>query len=438
MDFSFDKHFDAFQLDQEFIAAGPLNTFRKNSFSIFKEHGLPSAQAEEWRFTPVSMFKRTDHSIETLNDPAPVSDGFIQKKRLNDTHMIVLRLGQIDPQISDTKGLPENITLLPLIKALESTPGLLSRMEKQPPAPGQEGLKNLNLAFLNNGLYLKIPDGVILDKPLHIFYENSANGASALTHPHIIIDMGIQSEALIIEEFSSEKDQARWVNPSTDLYLGSGSNLTHIVLNNETKNTIQTSRLNVFADENSHYAGHNFNTGGSLIRQDSYINLRGEGSSSVYNALNLLDETKHCNFYSWMSHEAPNTVSSQIVKMILKDTSQGVFNGRVIVHPDAQKTDAQQSNRNLLVSPKAIVHSNPQLEINADDVKCSHGSTTGELDEEALFYMQTRGIDRQNAQALLMEGFARELLDALPLRSLKDRLEIKLNKWLSNAGDTNV
>lgn len=410
-----------------------VRTLRQASYDSIVKEGIIPGKTEEWRFTPAGVFNTGEYSVD-ISDSMALPGDFKKTKCLPETSFFLVRSGTLEFESITKKDIPGGVAINSLSEILESDPGLGEKLEGLTKLPGQDGLHDLNLAFFSDGIHVKIEKNTIVERPLHFLFENSVEDDSFLVAPFLFIEVGENSNVNIIEEYSSHVNKKRWINSETAILISENSIINHVVLNDETEKSIQSSRLTVTVRENATYSGHTFNFGGQVLRQDSHIGLEGRGSSSIYNTLSLLDGKRHFGQYTWQSHTAPDTQSRQTVKMILKDKSTGVFNGRVMVRPQAQKADARQTNRNLLVSPTAVVHSNPQLEIDAEDIKCSHGSTTGELNEDAIFYLRSRGIDIESARALLVEGFALDLVDNMPVKAAAGRVTNSLNRWLEKRG----
>jgi Fe-S cluster assembly protein SufD len=252
-----------------------------------------------------------------------------------------------------------------------------------------------------------------------------------MINPQVNIDIMASSSATIIEQYVSDTSSF-FQNTSVFASLEKNSSLYHIRIHSNSDETANISNLYVSQSDDSTYNYFQLVDGGALQRSDIYTDLKGKNATCSLSGLTLLDKKQHSATYITSDHIMPHCVSSQNFKSVLSGNSSGVFNGRTIVRQDSQKTDSKQSNKNLLLSDQAIMNSNPQLEIYADDVKCAHGSTTGALDSEALFYMQSRGINRKDAISLLIRGFVSELLNGIENEELKNHLFVKFDKWLLN------
>jgi Fe-S cluster assembly protein SufD len=281
----------------------------------------------------------------------------------------------------------------------------------------------LATACLDDGVYIRFPAGVRLRQPLHlVFLSASTDAAPVVAHPRVWIEAGRGSEAVVVQDHVSLGSGPAFTNAVTELHVGPGAKLSHLLLQREGGAVFHVSNTVAQLERDAQLSTHVISLGGRFVRNDLCVQIAGEGAEALLNGLFLCTGERLVDNHSFVDHAVPHGTSRQLYKGVLSGRSRGVFRGRVLVRPHAQKTDARQSNPNLLLSDGAEIDGKPQLEIHADDVKCSHGSAIGRVDENALFYLRTRGIDEATARALLVRGFAAEVLAALPEPALAEAL----------------
>jgi Fe-S cluster assembly protein SufD len=280
----------------------------------------------------------------------------------------------------------------------------------------------LHDAFVEDGAVVRLPRGDRLGNPLHLVFVSTGGDAPRVQHPRVIIDAGEGSEAVILQDHVSIGEGARLTNSVTQVRLGANAKIDLVLLQRESDDTFHVSQCRSVQERDSRLACHTVSLGGALVRNDLAARLSGEGAECTLRGLYVGHGDQVIDNHTWVDHAVPHCRSDELYKGVLGGASRGVFRGRVIVRPGAQKTDAVQSNPNLLLSDRAEVDTKPQLEIYADDVKCSHGSTIGQLSADALFYLRSRGIEQDAARDMLTAAFAASILEALPLPGLADAL----------------
>ena len=369
-----------------------VHPMRKKAFSKFLETGLPTKKWEDWRFTDLSSISNSNFRISEKQD-APKGDVDISQYQIDDVETIVIYNGHYLETLSS---IPAGIQLLSGLDYLEKTNWEFNSPEHSP-------FDLLNTAFMDSGMSIVVDQNVIVEKPIRMLFISSGLESLMVT-PRIHIDLGESSSATFIEHHGGDSSS----------FFQNGSTFVTLEQN---------------AD--SRYTFFQFADGSQLGRINIYNKLKGEGANSDINGLTLSNDSQHLANHIITDHQVPHCSSSQNFKTVLQDHSSGVFNGRTIVRKDAQKTDSSQSNKNLLLSKSALVNSNPQLEIYADDVKCAHGSSTGTLDKNALFYLRSRGLDVVSAKALLVRGFATELLDLVKHDGTRVFITDRFDSWLT-------
>jgi Fe-S cluster assembly protein SufD len=287
----------------------------------------------------------------------------------------------------------------------------------------QEVFSALNAAFLTDGAFVLVPRGTVLDQPIHVLYITVPGSMPTATHPRTLIVAGDESQFAVVEDYVALGDGVYFSNAVTELAVGEGSVVSHYHLQRESRQAFHVSTLRSQQGRSSSVTSHTMLMGGALTRRNVHPVLAGEGGECVINGLFMANGQQHMDNYMKVEHQSPRCESRQFYKGILDGQSHGVFHGRIIVHKDAQKTDAKQTNMNLLLSEEARADSQPQLEIYADDVKCTHGATLGPLDAKELFYLRSRGLDAGQARALLTYGFGAEILGRVRHAGVRDALD---------------
>ena len=393
-----------------------LNDYRRKSFSKFLDLGMPSKKWEDWRHTDLSFLNKNDFKISEASDLSGNID--ISKYKIKNTYTIAIINGHYVEHISNA---PKELNVLSSLEYLEKNNWEQKKKKDTP-------FDLLNTSLCDCGISFTIEHDTHIDKPIHILFIYSGV-KNLIVNPQINIDINKSSSATVIEQYASEISSF-FQNNCVFASIKENASLNHLRIFSNANKTINISNSYIDQSDDSSYKYFQFVDSGALQRSDIYNSLRGVNSTCSLSGLTLLNDNQHSATYITTDHIMPNCTSSQNFKSVLNDKSSGVFNGRTIVREDSQKTNSKQSNKNLLLSDKAKMNSNPQLEIYADDVKCAHGSTTGALDEEALFYMQSRGIDRESASALLIRGFVNELMEELDDKNLREYLFTKFDNWL--------
>jgi Fe-S cluster assembly protein SufD len=291
----------------------------------------------------------------------------------------------------------------------------------------------LNGALLDVGAVIAVPDGLALDRTIHVVHATSAAAHPTACHPRTLVVLGRASRARLVESYVGPCGAVYFTNAVTEVVLGDGAQLDHCRVQAESDAAFHVSTTSSRQGRDSAYATHAVDLGGRLVRNDVVARLHGEGGTCQLDGLILTGAAQHVDNHTLLDHAMPHCGSRELYKTILDGSSRTVFNGRIIVREGAQKTDAKQSNPNLLLSPRALAQTRPQLEIYADDVKCTHGATVGRLDEEAIFYLRSRAIPREEARALLIRAFADEILERVPSDAVREHLQGEVARRLRAA-----
>jgi Fe-S cluster assembly protein SufD len=414
----FTHRFDA---DLARVAALPqpawLSERRRALYARFQREGLPTQRHEDWKYTSLAALERADlPAAETPAGEVPAALDALASLRLV--------FGAATPWPGTAADLPQGVTLMPLAQALaQARPAALEYFGTLAEA---DALTDFNGALWDDGLYLELAPEVTLAQPIHV--RQWGGGRAQLRH---LLVLGSNSNATLVQHSLSGSNGAQFTNAVVECALGPGARLTHIELQQESPQALHIARTAAQLGAGSRYAHLALSAGGALTRNDLVLRLAGTGAECLLNGLTLGRGRSHTDHRVFIDHAEPAGKSRQLYKSVLWDRARAVFNGRVRVARGAVKTDARQASRNLLLSAEAEADSKPQLEIFADDVKCSHGAATGGLDAAQLFYLRSRGLDEAEARALLVEAFAAEVLDGLE-GSLRDALAAWLHDRLED------
>ena len=408
-----------------------LSALRTAGWARFAAAGIPHTKQEEWRFTNLAPVGRLRY--EAPRPPAAASlAAQIDPFRLAGTIEIVFVDGRFAPELS-APTLPAGARFSSLAALGESdwqriAPrfGSLARAERHP-------FVALSDALFEDGALLEIERGAVVEEPIHLLFfaaSGGREGSAPASFPRTLILAGENSQAKVVESFAGIADAAYFTAPVTELHAGPNAVVEHSKFQRESREAFHLSALALETERGANVITNSFSLGGAIVRHDIESRLTGEGSVATMNGLYLVDGRQLCDTHMRVDHVAPHCDSHELYKGILDGKSRAVFNGRIHVHKGAQKTDAKQTNRNLLLSDDALVNTNPQLEIFADDVKCTHGSTVGQLDEDAVFYLRSRGIGVEAAKSLLTYAFASDLVERAKVPALAKELREFLFHWI--------
>ncbi len=400
------------------VSEGPgwLTDLRQGAVEQFATQGLPHARLENWKYTDVKALAKRDFSLPKKVDAAEL----VAEKSLGVQGLrLVFVDGLFSPELSDLGELPKGVNVLPLADNANAAKTVLGQVA----AANFSGFTALNLASWQDGVLIDLANNAVLEQPVYLQFVSTAQENAVLIQPRILIKAGVHAQATVIEHYSGAEEAASFSNVVTEVDLADGARITHYKLQQESAKQYHVASLHVQQQRDSRFTSHNICLGGKLARQDIQVELNAEGAEVYLDGLYLGNGRQHLDNHTLVNHNAPHTNSNEDYKGILNDRSRGVFNGRAVVHRNAQKIEAHQSNANLLLSDKAEIDTKPELEIYADDVKCSHGSTTGQLDESALFALRSRGIDEAMARGLLTLAFANEVIDRIEIPEVHDQIE---------------
>ena len=408
---------------------GWLKKLREDAFARFCEAGFPTTHDEDWRFTNVSPIAKTAWQL-----PARAAD--VSREAIDAFNLpgaacqLVFVNGRFARELSSLGDFAADVRVNGLADEIKTNPGALEGHLGRYLGTQRDAFAALNTAFLNDGGFVHIRKGVVLEAPIHLLFVSTSSDVPLMTHPRTLIIAEGQSQVAIVEDYVSLGGGPVFCNTATELIAGESAVVSHYMLEREHTETYNVSTLRIQQTRSANVATHSILLGGGLVRNNVHPVLNGEGGECLINGLFIGSGKQHLDNYMLVEHAKPHCESRQFYNGILDGQAHGVFHGRIIVHKDAQKTDAKQTNRNLLLSDDAQIDTKPQLEIYADDVKCTHGATIGQIEENALFYLRSRGIDEQSARKLLLLAFANECLDRMKEDSVRGYLEGLINSHL--------
>jgi Fe-S cluster assembly protein SufD len=400
-----------------------LRQLREDAWSRFGAKGFPTTHDEDWRFTNIASLARIPFRRAPQGGAGLTAKDLERFRLAGAACQMVFVNGRFVPALSEIANLPKGMEVCALARALDCGAGGWA-----PEGCAPEGIEQhlgryadvrrdsfaaLNTALWEDGAHLRIRRGAVIEQPVHLLYVSAGRGSEIMTHPRTLVVAEEASQVAVVEDYVSIGEEAAFSNAVTELAAGQNAVVSHYLVERENLAAYNVSTLRVEQARGTNIASHSILLGGGLVRNNVHPVLAGEGAECLINGLFVGGGRQHLDNYMMVEHAQPQSSSRQFYNGILTDRAHGVFHGRIIVHKDAQKTDAKQTNRNLLLSDNARIDTKPQLEIHADDVKCTHGATIGQIEEEQLFYLRARGLDETSARNLLLYAFAAECLDRM-------------------------
>jgi Fe-S cluster assembly protein SufD len=401
-----------------------VRAMRSSALERFTQLGFPTTKNEDWHFTSVQPI------AERLFVPLTSPSGDVRRTELEpylfaDTEHCPLAVfvnGRFAPELSHLENLPPGVRVLPMARAWVEAPELARRIGSVARYDGQT-FTALNTAFLHDGALIHVAADRTVELPIHLVFVTDRHGANGVSYPRNLLVAGPNAKATVIESYAGLGDASYFTNAVTEVVVERGAALHHYKLQRESPHAYHVGTIEATQERDSHYVSFSLATGAALSRTNISTLLDGEGCGATLNGLYMLDGAQHGDHQTRIEHAQPNTFSRELYKGVLDGESHGVFNGKVYVQPVAQKTDGKQTNNTLLLSERAQIDTKPQLEIFADDVKCTHGATVGRLDEVSLFYMKSRGISADEARKLLTYAFAADVLETIAHDGVRNALE---------------
>jgi len=408
-----------------------LRERREQASRRFAEVGFPTTRQEDWRFTNIAPI--ADAKFALAEGSFAQAPALISSVAVPGSLRLAIVNGQFAAGLSDLSAMPKGVRIAGLRDgARDGTDGLEQHLGKVFNIDAHP-FAALNTSLLDDGVAIFVASGAVIETPIHIVVVTGSDlpsvasakeGDKAVTaHPRVLVVAGAHSQVRIAQTFIGAADSVYFNNAVAEIVVGEGAIVDYYTDQRESERAYHVANIQAHVEAKGVFASHAFSTGAKIQRHDIGIGLKGEGADCTMNGVYLADDEKLMDTHTSLDHAMPHCTSHEIYKGILAGKAKAVFNGRIIVRIDAQKTDAKQTNRALLLSDDATINSNPQLEIFADDVKCTHGAAVGQLDEEAMFYLQARGLTRTEARDMLLHAFAGEVLDGLKIPALREQIE---------------
>ena len=403
--------------------APALENLKQRAAERFAAVGFPTTRNEDWKFTSVAPIAQVVWQAPRVDSSHGIKTGVLEPFRLGlPVHELVFVNGRFAPGLSEVGDLPEGVVVQSLAQSMEAGSPSVEAWLGTVADIESHAFTALNTAQMADGAIVVVPRGVRVERPVHLVFLSDLKAHQAV-HPRNLVVAGESSEVTVVETYAGIQDSPYFMNAVTEVLVGANARVEHIKLERESERAFHVGTIEARQERDSRFRSFSFALGGALVRTNVYSVMAGEGSDCTMNGLYLLHESQHIDHQTRIEHAFPNCTSREVYKGILDGTSHAVFNGKVFVRPEAQKTDGKQTNKNLLLSDGAKVDTKPQLEIFADDVKCTHGATVGRLDEIGLFYLESRGISSARARRLLTYGFAAEVLGEIEQEPVRHQLE---------------
>ena len=398
---------------------------RDQAMESFYKQGIPTRKNEEYKYTPIGLMLKGEFNFSTTKN---CSDEQIEQlKFLKDAYVVIIENGIFVEGLSNLQNLPKGLTICSLVDAVTSNSPVFEKHYAQYADVNADPFIALNTAMTKDGVFIHIAKNVIIEKPIHVIHISTAS-KSTIIHPRNLIVVDENAQAKIIESFETVDSKAKtFSNALTEIVVDKHAILDHYKIQDENELGYLMNTTQVIQKKQSVFSTHTFTLSGSLVRNNLTLVLDGEHIESHLNGLYLTAGNQVVDNHTVVDHRKPNCNSNELYKGIIDGKSTATFNGKIFVRKDAQKTNAFQSNKNILLSEDGTINTKPQLEIYADDVKCSHGTSTGKLDQEKIFYLQARGIGITNAKKLLMHAFASEVVNTVKIEALREYIEDKIS-----------
>ncbi|ARA92487.1 Fe-S cluster assembly protein SufD [Rhodothermaceae bacterium RA] len=426
-----DRFLTAFELNEGHTLNGSnarLHGLRKQAIARFRELGFPPPRTEAWKYTNITRVLQHEYRLNLLPTETGLTPEDLAPYRIPglDAHTVVLVNGRFAASLSDIGDLPDGAVVTGFARASETHEDLVNRHFGAYARDEQEPFTALNTAFTLDGLFVYVPKGTRLRRPIHLINLIQAE-EDLFLQPRLLVVAEPGSQVQLIQTDASRTAVPTFTNGVTEVFVGADAHVRHYLVQDAGEAASAVNTLSVYQEGGSTFTAVTTTLSGATVRNNVYILPDGEHCESNLYGLFLGKNRMHVDNHTMMDHARPHCISNELYKGILDDASTGVFNGKVLVRQDAQQINAYQSNKSIVLSDAAQMYSKPELEIYADDVRCSHGATSGQLDEEAMFYLRARGIPPKEARAMLLIAFARDVLDTIELDVLRTYLDERLD-----------
>lgn len=407
---------------------GWLTARRREAAARFADRGFPTTKDEEWRYTSLRGIAAGRFEPRPVPRPEALTEAVFERLTFEPwdcTHLVFLN-GRFAPSLSRIARLPHGVRLMSLAQAVRDEAALVEPHLGRLAGARGRALTDLNAAMMGDGLFLHVPRGTVVQEPIHALFVSMANGTASMSHPRNLVVIESGAQASVVESHAGIDGGAYLSNAVTEIALEDHAVLDHVRITRELDAASHLSHVEAALGRSASLSSHAVSLGGGLVRHDVDVVLDGEGADVTLNGLYALSGAQHVDNHTLIDHARPNGTSRELYKGVLDGRSRGIFDGTIIVRPDAQKSDARQINRNLLLSGDALADSKPTLQIHADDVKCSHAATIGQIEENALFYLRSRGLSEEMARSLLVNAFVSDILARLRIEPVRAGLECLL------------
>ncbi len=426
------NNFDEFENGLNGGASKPIHTIRKEALENFSRLNFPTTHEEEWRFTNITPLLK--HNFKPVTEKKKVEKKEIDKFLFNQMkgYRLVFVDGIFDEELSDLKSLPKGVTACSMAKAIEDDlPQLKEHFGKYADYKSHI-FTALSTAYTKDGAFIHIPDGKIIEDPFHVLFLATPGKDKKLIQPRNLFVVGKNAQVRILEHYGALDENIYFTNAVTEIAAMENAIVDHVKLQEESKKAFHIARMDIDQEKNSNFVSHSVSFGGDIARNDFNSRFNNSGGECALNGLYMTSGTQLFDVHTMIDHAKPYCNSHEHFKGILDDKSRAVFNGKVMVRQDAQKTNAFQENNNIILSNDALVNTKPQLEIFADDVKCSHGATVGQLDTDSMFYLKSRGIGEDKARIILLHAFASDVIKEIKISAVHDYIEDILENRFGN------
>ncbi|MFZ1519707.1 MAG: Fe-S cluster assembly protein SufD [Ignavibacteriaceae bacterium] len=420
--------FDEFEKSLNGEKSSEFHKVRKDAINKFAELTFPTQKDEEWKYTNISSMLK--HNFSPAVVKTKVSSETINKFLFDkmEHSLLIFVNGNYSPELSKLIDIPKGVVIGSLAETLKDNNPIVKKHLGKYAENENYFFTTLSSAFTKDGAFIYVPDGKVVEDPIHIIFITKSGSEKILTQPRNLFVAGKNSQVTIIEHYVSDEDSIYFTNSVTEIVADENAIVDHIKLQEESNKAFHIARMEVDQERSSNFSSHLISHGAEISRNDFNAKFNDEGSECMLNGLFMIGDEQLFDAHTMIDHAKPHCNSHEHYKGILLDKSKGVFNGKVMVRQDAQKTNAFQQNNTILLSNDAVMNTKPQLEIFADDVKCSHGATIGKLNDEAKFYLKSRGIGEDAATAILIHAFASDVITSIKIPALRDYLEEIISK----------
>ncbi|HLF20674.1 MAG TPA: Fe-S cluster assembly protein SufD [Bacteroidota bacterium] len=428
-------NFEKFEKSLNGESQSTLHSIRRQAIGRFSELGFPTTRNEEWKYTDVSPITKFQFKPVLHYSADGVSRKDIEGFRLGvqNSHLLVCINGHFSRDLSSIGRLPGGVRASGLADGIRGKESSVDQYLARHAKFEHDAFTALSTAFMRDGAFVYVPEGVMVDIPIHIIFVSTNQDSEFVSYPRSLVVAGKSSQVAFIESHVSLTEKPYLTNAVTEIVLGENAVVEHDKVQLESSNAFHVSTTHIYQQRSSNFASNAITFGGRLVRNNVIAVLDGEGAEATLNGLYLGTGNQVIDNHTTIDHARPHCPSHELYKGILAGRSKGVFSGKIFVRKEAQKTDAKQTNKNLVLSDEASINTKPQLEIFADDVKCTHGATIGQLDDEAIFYLRSRGVRPEKARDILIYAFASDVVDRIRIQEMRDKLQAMLHDRLEQS-----